>query len=137
MAKIVVIDDEESIRTLLARILAHANHQVRTAANGKAGFRLLKDESADLVITDILMPEMDGLEVLMELRQLYPDLRFIAISGGGDHRVLTHLITAKRLGAVRTLSKPFEIDDLLHAVDETLSAPAIPPMHSKPVRRYA
>ncbi len=137
MAKIVVIDDEESIRTLLARILVHANHDVRTASDGKAGFRILKEEPADLVITDILMPEMDGLEVLMELRQLYPNMRFIAISGGGDHRVLTHLVTAKRLGAVRTLSKPFEIDDLIHAVDETLAAPPIPIAQPRPVRRYA
>ena len=123
MAQILVIDDQEEIRELLRRFLTSAGYDVLTASNGRAGKKLFNADHVDLVITDIFMPEEDGLETIMSMRQHHPDVKIIAISGGGSLGNIDMLQAAKRLGAFRVFTKPFELEALLEAVREAIPAP--------------
>jgi len=120
MARILVIDDEKPIRILLREMLERTGYKVIEASDGKKAMALLREETVDLVITDILMPDQEGLQTIRELRRDYPQIRIIAISGGGAVGPETYLQMAKRLGADRTLTKPFSIDELLGAVGELI-----------------
>ena len=125
MARILLIDDDESVRTMLRLTLAHFGHTVIEAHNGKEGLELFRHANADLLITDIVMPEKEGLEVLMELRKKHPPVKIIAISGGD------YLHMAKLMGAAKVLAKPFSTNVLIAAIDELLpgdGAPAQPPV---------
>ena len=114
MATILIIDDEESIRALLRTTLEAAGYEVVEASNGRIGLALYRHRPADLVITDILMPELNGLDMLLELTREFLHAKVIAISGaGGEQNVLD---AAKLLGARRTLQKPFSMPRLLDAV---------------------
>ena len=95
-------------------------HEVVDAPDGKLGLQLFREEGADLVITDIIMPEKAGLETIMELRKDYPGVKIIAISGGGAIEPRVYLHYAKEAGAMRTLPKPFEREELLEGVRELL-----------------
>lgn len=121
MKRILVIDDEEPIRKLAMRVLKQEGYEVDAAANGQIAIKSFKAHPSDLVITDIMMPDMDGLEVIQELRRLQPDLKIIAMSGGGTMKAELALKLAKGFGAGRMLSKPFGIDELTDAVKEVLS----------------
>ena len=105
---------------MLARTLTHFGHTVTQACNGKEGLRLFYACEADLVITDIVMPEMEGFEVLMELRKARPDMQIIAMSGGGRQQPKEVLHIAKHLGAARVLAKPFSCDELISIVNDLL-----------------
>jgi CheY-like chemotaxis protein len=118
MAKILIIDDNPQIRRLLVEILASAGHEIFEVEDGEEGLRLIQIHQPALVITDILMPQTDGLEVIRELRRGAPQIPTIAISGG--HAM--YLRIAKRLGASATLGKPFRPMDLVRAVDELLAS---------------
>ena len=120
MAKILLIDDNEPIRTLLREVLYSFGHAVTEAANGRDGLKHCAD--ADLVILDIFMPEQDGIEVLMALRQRQTAVKVIAISGGGGQSAGDNLHTARLLGAAKTLQKPFSVVDFMAAVNEVLPA---------------
>jgi CheY-like chemotaxis protein len=122
MARILVIDDEEQIRQVLCRALALRGHEVVEASDGKEALRLQRTAPVKLVITDILMPEKDGIEVIRALRDEAPGLRIIAMSGGGRFRQTEALHIAKPLGAFATLRKPFELDAMLAVVDQALAA---------------
>jgi DNA-binding NtrC family response regulator len=114
MASILVIDDEESMRALLRVTLEGAGYEVKEATNGRVGLALYRFRPTDLVITDILMPEMNGLDMLVELTREFLHTKVIAISGaGGEHNGLD---VAKLLGARRTFQKPFSLPRLLAAV---------------------
>jgi len=114
MATILVIDDEEMMRVLLRSTLKGAGYEVVEAANGRQGLELYRRRPTDLVITDILMPEMNGLDMILELTRYFLDAKVIAISGeGGEKNVLD---VAKLLGARRTFHKPFSMLELLDAV---------------------
>jgi two-component system, response regulator, stage 0 sporulation protein F len=114
MATILIIDDEEPIRALLRTTLEAAGYEVVEAPNGRIGLALYRHRPADLVITDILMPELNGLDMLLELTREFLHAKVIAISGaGGEQNVLD---AAKLLGARRTLQKPFSMPRLLDAV---------------------
>ena len=120
MARILVIDDDDQIRTTLHQVLDLEGHEVVNASNGKEGIKLFEENGADLIITDILMPEKEGLETIMDLRKDFPDVKIIAISGGGQIDANSYLSMAKQFGALRTLPKPFELEELLDAVRELL-----------------
>lgn len=122
MARILVIDDEAPIRRLLSQALASAGHEVLEAADGREALRIHQDRPSDLVITDILMPEQDGLEVIMALRRDTPGLKIIAMSGGGMFQQEAALQMAAPLGALATLRKPFDILSLLEVVRNALKA---------------
>lgn len=122
MARILLIDDDEAVRDVLRQTLTHFGHTVIEAANGKEGLASFQSVGADLMITDIVMPEMEGLELLMELRKRKPPIKIIAISGGGRGNAADYLRTAKVMGAAKVLAKPFTNEALLAAIDELLSS---------------
>jgi CheY-like chemotaxis protein len=130
MARILLIDDDDSVRTMLRLTLTHFGHTVIEARNGKEGLDLFRSAGADLLITDIVMPEKEGLEVLMELRRSQSRVKIIAISGGGRQNAEDYLHMAKRMGAAKVLAKPFSNEALLAAINELLAdggTPAQPP----------
>ncbi len=114
MAKILIIDDELSVRTLLRTVLEEDGHTVVDAENGRLGLELYKKEPVDLVITDILMPEMSGLDLILELTREFLNVKVIAITGANGEQ--NRLNAAKLLGARHTLHKPFNVSQLLSAV---------------------
>ena len=114
MATILIIDDEEPIRALLRTTLESAGYQVMEAANGRVGLDLYRLKPTDLIITDIAMPELNGLELTLALTRQFLHAKVIAISGeSGENNVLD---VAKLLGARRTFHKPFSMTKLLDAV---------------------
>jgi CheY-like chemotaxis protein len=124
MARILIIDDNEDLCFMTAELLRSAGHTVDTADVAKAGLEACKAGVYDLVITDIVMPEMDGLELIEELRHTAPRPRVIAISGASKLSESLYLPVAKRLGAERILAKPLRPDILLQTVADVLSKPA-------------
>jgi DNA-binding response OmpR family regulator len=130
MAKILVIDDEPSILLMIKKMLEKAGHEVEMALNGKEGMQLFEKNKADLLITDIIMPEKEGLETIVEMRKNYPDLKIIAISGGGRISADGYLPGAKLLGANMVFQKPLVQKELLEAVSFLLKGLNIkkPPM---------
>jgi len=120
MARILVIDDDDAIRFSLKLALEDADHQVEDAANGEEGMTRFRTNPADLVITDIFMPEKEGLETIDEIKRSYPQTKIIAMSGGGRMNPEDYLEIAKRVGADRSLFKPFDIQLLVATVDDLL-----------------
>jgi two-component system response regulator (stage 0 sporulation protein F) len=114
VTKILVIDDEEPIRILLRTALEGAWYTVLEASNGREGLELCRNHAVDLVITDIAMPEMNGLDLILELTLGFLDVKVIAISG--KHGKEDTLDVAKLLGARQTLQKPLSMEQLLSAV---------------------
>jgi CheY-like chemotaxis protein len=119
MASILVIDDESAICEVIARTLAAAGHTVTQAADGRRALDHLRAQPADLVLTDLVMPELDGIETIMALRHLFPALPVIAMSGATGNAGL-YLEIAKHLGVRHTLAKPFTAATLLDAINTTL-----------------
>jgi len=122
MQRVLIIDDDEQVRALLYEILDRAGFEVMEAANGAEGLKLYRSQPTDLVITDLIMPEKEGVETIMELRDQFRDARIIAISGGQRTGGRDYLPIAARLGARRTVAKPFSRQEILEAVRETLAA---------------
>jgi signal transduction histidine kinase/CheY-like chemotaxis protein len=114
--KIYVFDDEPSILLMIKKMLEKAGHEVDIALNGKEGMELFKYKVPDLLITDIIMPEKEGLETIFELRKTYPKLKIIAISGGGRISPSGYLPGAKLLGADMVFEKPLDQKKFLHAI---------------------
>jgi DNA-binding response OmpR family regulator len=123
VARILIIDDEDQPRRMLQQVLIRAGYDVVEARDGNQGLQLFRVSQTDLIITDILMPEKEGLETIIDLRREFPAVKIIAISGGGRTGNLNFLEVAKRLGAQRTLQKPFELQEMLIAVRELLQTP--------------
>jgi CheY-like chemotaxis protein len=120
MASILIIDDEEQMRTALRRLLEGAGYEVISASDGKEGLALYRENTTDLIITDLIMPEKEGIETIIELKQISPDVKIIAISGGGHNNPEDYLPLAKQLGAQRTIAKPFGGEEFLEAVRELI-----------------
>jgi DNA-binding response OmpR family regulator len=116
MAKILVFDDELSILLMIKKMLEKAGHEVDIALNGKEGMLLFEKNKPDLLITDILMPEREGLETIFELRRKYSELKIIAISGGGRIGPEGYLPSAKLFGADMVFQKPLIQKEFLQAV---------------------
>jgi DNA-binding response OmpR family regulator len=135
VARIPLIDDDHAVRGMLRMTLALMGDVVIEARNGAEGLAMFHDENVDLLITDIVMPEKEGLEVLMELRHIRPPVKVIAISGGGRKNAVDYLEIAKLMGAGKVLAKPFSNAELVAAIDELLAgggAVAQPPGGTKP-----
>jgi two-component system response regulator (stage 0 sporulation protein F) len=114
MARILIIDDEPPIRTLLRLALESVGHEVVEAQDGRVGLTLYRQNPTDLIITDILLPELNGLDIILELVKEFLNVKVIAMSGGTERG--NFLNTAKLLGARQTLQKPFSIEKLLSVV---------------------
>ena len=121
MAEILVVDDDEGVRLMLRTLLEKSGHSVIEASNGNEAVQTLQNHSPALVILDIIMPDKEGLETIMELRQSRPDLPIIAISGGGRIGPQAYLDDALKLGAAKVFTKPFVLDDIRQAVAELLT----------------
>ena len=120
MAQILIIDDDDQLRLMLRKTLERSGYEVVEAPNGKEGIKRFREMPCDLVITDLIMPEKKGLETISELKEDFPDIKVIAISGGGRVGPNDYLHLAKMLGAAQTLTKPIEREKLLNAVEELL-----------------
>lgn len=121
MANILLVEDMDGIRESLEVILDLAGHTVTTSKDGKAGIKLLEDGSYDLVITDILMPEVDGIEVIIKAKEKHPNNKVLAISAGGKGISSDEALEIASKKADATLKKPFSKEDLLTKVNELLS----------------
>lgn len=121
---ILVVDDDDSVRRVLRRILESAGYEVRDAPNGRLAMLEFNRRPADLLITDIFMPEQEGIETIGAVRRDHPGLKVIAISGmAGDH----YLRMAKLMGARATLQKPLRLVKVLETVRTTLAQSEEPP----------
>lgn len=120
MQRILVIDDEDQVRATLRKMLENAGYEVVEAGNGNEGIRLYQENPTDLVITDIIMPDKEGMETIWDLKREYPNVKIIAISGGGGFEPGPYLEIAEGFGAMRILSKPFDAEELLVAIRELL-----------------
>jgi len=124
-AQILLVDDEEMVRVQIRSSLELEGYEVREASNGREAIDMLADYTPDLMITDILMPEKEGIETIREVRQQRADIKIIAISGGVRTENMDFLKIAKRLGADLALPKPFGRQQLLAMVNQ-LVGPASP-----------
>ena len=125
MASILLVDDDEQLRTMLSEVLRRAGHQVREASDGNQGLRLYEIQPSDLIITDLVMPGEEGLGMIRKLKRLHPEVKIIAISGGGRIGPLSkqdYLKMARMLGAQIVLTKPFSNQEILDAVNNMLQA---------------
>ena len=120
MKQILIIDDEPMIRSILRKMFENEGFKAITASDGQKGLELFNKEQVDLIITDIVMPEKEGTELIIELRKGHPDVPIIAISGGGKNPANDYLNIAKLLGANEVLEKPFTKKELLNAVKKVL-----------------
>ncbi len=121
MARILVVDDDASVRATIRKFLEQEGYDVVEVGDGAAALRAYREQPADLVITDIFMPETDGVETTIRLRKEFPDVKVVAITGGAyDFDKKQMLQVAEMLGAERTLTKPFERSELLDVVREVL-----------------
>lgn len=122
---ILVVDDEPGIRDLLSMMLEAAGHTVVTAQDGNQASKMMAASKIDLVITDLLMPERDGLEFIIEIRKKYAGVKIIAMSGGGRVARDSYLKIAKNFGAQFLLEKPFSQAGVLDAVQTVLKEPEV------------
>jgi DNA-binding NtrC family response regulator len=120
MARILIIDDEDYVRMTLSQALEDEGHTVLVATNGNDGLARYAEAKPDLVITDLLMPEKEGLETIVELRKVDPGVKIIVISGGGRINNVDFLEVAKKFGATAALKKPFPIDEFCRLVTDCL-----------------
>lgn len=117
MPSVLVIDDDDQIRRMIREALEQAGYVVQEARGGEEGLKRYRASPTDVVLMDILMPDQDGLESILALRQEFPSARVIAMTGGSDLiGIMNFLDVAKMLGACRTIQKPFELQTLLDAV---------------------
>lgn len=126
MAQLLVIDDDEQVRKTLANMLSSAGHTVATADDGRSGARAAAIAAYDVILVDILMPEKEGIETIIELRRQQPSVKLIAISGGGRTESVDFLDLAKQLGADAALRKPIALRRLVETVNALLGASEAP-----------
>ena len=120
MKRILIIDDDEKIRVVFERFLKGKGYAVDCAADGREGLRLMDAAPPDLVVTDIMMPNTDGLEVVLSMREKHADIPIIAISGGMHAMPMDFLPLVKKFGARKVFYKPVELEDLLGGIQELI-----------------
>ena len=117
MSRILIIDDEEMVRSMLREVLQQDGHEIVEASDGQAGIEQCHEHNIDLIITDIMMPQKDGFETIRELTRTHPDIKIIALTGYGLH----NLPVAYDLGASKVFEKPIKPRDLREAVKDLLN----------------
>ncbi len=122
-ARVLVIDDDKLMCLALAKMLMAEGYVVEQAGDGDEGLRLYRQNPFDVVVTDMIMPDKEGIQIIRELRKLDPNIRIIAMSGGGRGGATDYLKWAKLMGAKRCLSKPIKREELVGAVAEVLAMP--------------
>lgn len=120
MARILIIDDEPQIRSMLKLMLEREGYEVVEAPDGVEGIKIYRQNPADLIITDLIMPNKDGIGMIIDLKKEFPDVNIIAMSGGGLNKPDGYLKGAKKLGAACTLTKPIDREEMLRAVKDIL-----------------
>ncbi len=120
MSHILIIEDNKQVRSMLRKLLEQEGFTVTEASDGEEGIRRYNENQADLIITDIVMPNKEGLETILELKKQYRDVKIIAISGGGAIHANNYLQLATYFGAIRTFEKPVGRRELLAAVKELI-----------------
>lgn len=121
MTKILVVEDEDSFRNVLVRMLSKVGYDVRQAGDGNQAIQVCRQFQPDLVLTDIIMPDKEGLETIQELMEIDPNLKIIAMSGGGKFGPDSYLPLAEKLGAKASLQKPFMREELMKTIEYVLS----------------
>jgi len=121
VSKILVIDDDVVVRTAMVQFLEDLGYDVVSAEDGQRGMRLFRSEKPDLVITDIIMPEKEGIQTIAEIRRERPDAKVIAVSGGGRVGNTDFLKIARQLGATDVIAKPVDPDDFAARIERCLS----------------
>ena len=121
MARILVVDDEAQIRILLRQVLIKDGYEVDEASNGNIALKKFRENPFDLVIMDLIMPDKEGLETILDLKKEFENVKIIAISGGGRIGPEDYLKYAKGFGALHTLTKPIENAELLKAIRNVLN----------------
>lgn len=124
LARILVIEDDDILRALMRKMLTRSGYEVVEAADGSYAVQLYREHDIDLIVTDLFMPDTEGMEVIRQLRQESQEAKIIAISGGSSFDSIDYLDVARLIGAAKTLNKPFGSRELLEAVDELLSEAA-------------
>ncbi len=125
MPRILLIDDDDTLRKIVAKSLGYSGHEVIQATDGKQGMDLVRSTEFDVVITDLIMPEQEGVETIAMLRTEYPRLPIIAISGGAVHSPL-YLEIAAKIGARFILAKPFHMPELVELVKVAIDSKKAP-----------
>ena len=120
MAKILLVEDDQSVRSMLRIALKQMGHHVFEAGNGKEAIACHEREPVAVMLTDIVMPEKEGLETILEFRRRFPQVKVIAMSGGGSVPPAVYLKTAKSMGASHVLAKPFSNDELAATLEQVL-----------------
>jgi YesN/AraC family two-component response regulator len=118
--RVLIIDDEAQFRKMLRQFLESSGYEVVEAANGDEGVKLFFEKPADMVISDIIMPEKEGIETVMEIKRQFPDAKVIVVSGGGWYGTDLDFDMAEKLGAL-TLKKPFELHELSDAIQKLMN----------------
>ncbi|HTK85746.1 MAG TPA: response regulator [Patescibacteria group bacterium] len=122
--KILLIEDDEVFHAVITAAVASQGHEITIVANGDEGMKVLGSEKFDLIITDILMPNKDGIEIIQEIRESDPNVRILAISSGGRVGFSSFLKLAEIMGANACLEKPFSADGLIEKIAEAMTKPA-------------
>jgi YesN/AraC family two-component response regulator len=124
MALILIIDDEPQIRSMLKLMLERDGYEVAEAPDGIEGIKVYRQKPADLIITDLIMPNKDGIGMIIDLKKEFPNVKIIAMSGGGLNKPEGYLRGAKKLGATCTLTKPIDRDEMLRTIKDVLKSPS-------------
>jgi two-component system chemotaxis response regulator CheY len=120
-ARILLIEDDPDALLAIEILLSHLGYKVETARNGREGLKMFRANAPDLVLTDIIMPEAEGIETIIAMRQLRPGAKIIAMSGGGPMNRESLLDMTVKLGATDSLAKPFDDDELARVVERSLA----------------
>ena len=120
MARILVLDDDKPFLDTLVEMLALHGHEVHSALNGRLSLDLISEKKIELMITDLVMPEQEGLQTILEARKFHPELKIIAMSGGGRRVPVDFLEIARKIGADHALNKPFSTEELNAAVNKVM-----------------
>jgi len=134
---VLVVDDDARIRRVVRRALERRGSHVIEADDGKTALRILDDAPVDLVITDIFMPNIDGLALILDIRKVYPETKVIAISGGSEAVPGDYLHVAKALGAIKVFQKPLDLEALVAAVEENFGVKEVEDQSNMPTDRFA